>query len=132
MGDVPQLLANLAKLSEKLARESAALNDVIANQEATLAGLKLGLAADVRLHLWHSEDGEESATYLSYRKDLQGWGLYVYEELNGEAQRATRLRDAARDDRVDAVRAFPKLLEALEKVADQTVTDIREVTKDMR
>ena len=107
-----------------------AIHDRIAKMEAILANIKLGIYAEVLIYEGTDERDSVWKTYLIYRKGHSGWALYVKDVVDGD-ENWTPLRDASRDDRVVAVKAFPKLLEALKESAERELTNIREATQAM-
>lgn len=139
MTDVNRLFAHLQQLSDTLNRESDSLTAEIVEFEARLIQLKLGIA------LWYHEpvrqgtfeaDGQQhqTATYLVFAKGSGGWGLYLRSCVLGQDPEKffgeTRLRDAAREDRVAAVSLFPGFLEAMVEAARQRIELVRQGRHD--
>jgi hypothetical protein len=138
MTDVSRLFADLQQLSDTLNRESDSLTAEITEFETSLVQLKLGITLwyhePVKQHRFEADSEQhQTATYLVFAKGNGGWGLYlrscdvgVIPEEPQDFFAETRLRDAAREDRVTAVKLFPGLLEAMVDAARGRVQLIRQ------
>jgi hypothetical protein len=131
MTDVGRLFVHLEQLSDALNRESDALTAEITEFEDRLIRLKLGIT------LWYHQqvrqatrerdggDQDQTSTYLVFAKGIGGWGLYLRSCVVGDDPEKffaeSRLRDAAREDRVAAVKLFPGVLAAMVEAARKHV-----------
>lgn len=122
-------LNELSRLSKHLNEASDVLGQQIANLEAALNELKLGVWAWVEVKQFPNDEVIASAgkpevvlqhDYVGYGKHRGKWCLLYmsnYEGLPEDFDDVVPLRDVARMDRLDAVEKFPELIRALEEKA---------------
>lgn len=104
--------AEMRALAAQLATATEALNEALANAEAAIAGLNLGVTAEVPL---------PGGGALVWRKDGDRWALLFETDSTFEP-----LRHASRAVRLKAVGQLPKLVDAMRA---QVVLQLDEVLK---
>ena len=135
------LLKNLTDLSRKLNEGSDLVSQRIAQLESALNELKLGVTAWVDVRVWKEMLDEPSGQTIECEKSLgyfkyKGkWGLVLSEGHSAlDDHEIVFLRDASRDDRVEAVEKIPLLIKKLETEArklDKKVTDSARAVESM-
>src|SRR5215510_8635709 len=160
--DLSNQFAALSDVAKRLNAQSDTVNQLIEQFQDKLRGLNVGLEAWVPLRTEPgSEDvpgpgprgsrQPERATpvtveiSLGHARGDDGWGLYV-KRIAYKAQMSNmfppasvvsvskwiKLVDASRATRVEALGAFPKLLEALKTAAESAVQTIENAKKFVR
>lgn len=135
------LLKNLTDLSRRLNEGSDLVSQRIAQLETALNELKLGVTTWVNVSIWtemldepsgQTIECEKSLGYLKYKGK---WGLVLSEGHPAlDDHVLVFLRDASRDDRVEAVEKLPLLIKQLETEArklDKKVTDSAKTIESM-
>jgi hypothetical protein len=158
--DFPSQFAALSNAASRLNAESDAINQLIEQLQEKLRALSIGLEAWILLQTEPGSiaPGPRAGvpsppatvrveTSLGYARSTDGWGLYVkriaYRAkpaspfLAEEPEPVTvnkwlKLSDASRTIRIDALRAFPKLLEKLKAAAESAVDAIEQAKKFVR
>ena len=118
------LLKNLTELSRKLNEGSDLVSQRIAQLESALNELKLGVAAWVEIRVWEQMLDEptgqtiECEKRLGYDKYNGKWGFVLSQGHPAfDDYEQVFLRDATRDDRLEAVEKLPRLIQELEAEA---------------
>jgi hypothetical protein len=149
--DMSRLLSALSHTAETLNRESDAMNQLIKRFEERLHQLNIGLevwcadplASETTDLAPEGDDYEEGAVdlELGWAKGLKDWELYlrerVYRRVSNPYQewqvvrtnRQYPLRDATRAHRIEALKHFPALLQALKEEAEEAVDAIEEAKR---
>lgn len=159
--DFTSQFAALSDAAARLNAESDAINQLIDQLHEKLRALNIGLEAWVLLQTEPGSattPGPRAGipappttvrveTSVGYARSVDGWGLYVkriaYRAkpptlfLVEEPEPVTvnkwlKLSDASRAIRIDALRAFPKLLERLKAAAESAVDAIEQAKKFVR
>lgn len=123
-------LKDLARLSRELNDASDALSDQIAEVEAALNELKLGVRGYVKIRSNTSvESGIEvtDSQYLGYAKCRGKWCLTLVDASDKYPDQDSEipLREAGRTDRMEAVEKLPELIRKLEAETKRLVDQAR-------
>lgn len=113
-----EAVAMAAALKPRLEAAADRLNEKIAEFERTLKSLKLGVSAKVEFSTdIHGEDGED----LLFTKWADDWHLVIRSwDAHGppDSDRYELLKNKSREQRLEAVELFPRLLDALIEAAE--------------
>lgn len=160
--DFTTQFAALSDAAARLNAESDAINQLIDQLQEKLRALNVGLDAWVlvqsepgstmapgpsALGTPRTPTTVRVETSLGYARGVDGWGLYV-KRISYRAKPSSpflpeepdpvtvnkwlKLSDASRAVRIEALRAFPKLLEKLKASADSAVDAIEQAKKFVR
>jgi len=129
----PQVNLAFQKLAESAAALNAAsdqLSKPIADLDAAIKNLNLGVSCWVRIGSWGDEDSSwEGVNQLGYQKIAGRWGIAVstYTTDGGEPENRESwlLGEAPRQLRLKALDHIPELLEALVKETEKTTKQIQ-------
>jgi hypothetical protein len=130
-------MKELISLSQDLNKASDALSQQIARAESALNEVKLGVWAWVKIRSTYRPESDLSINrkpaalteveYLGYGKHRGKWCLLYsteYEEYPDEDFRSVvPLREAPRQERIDAVEKLPELIRQLEKNAKELANE---------
>ncbi len=159
--DFTSQFAALSDTAARLNAESDAINHLIEQLQEKLRALNIGLEAWVLLlsepgpaiarnslgGILPSPAPVKVETSVGYARSANGWGLYV-KRISYRAQpdypflpvkpepvavnKWLKLSDASRAIRINALQAFPTLLEKLKAAADSAVDAIEQAKKFVR
>jgi hypothetical protein len=159
--DFTSQFAALSDTAARLNAESDAINQLIEQLQEKLRALNIGLEAWVllqsepgpaiargsRVGVRPSPTPVRVETSVGYARSADGWGLYV-KRISYRAQPTSpflpvmselvavnkwlKLSDASRAIRIDALEAFPTLLERLKAAAESAVNAIEQAKKFVR
>jgi len=126
-------LQNLAVLAKNLNEVSDLVTAEITDFEKTLNDLRLGVPAWVNAGEEHIDDPQSPLTriyVLGYARHQGKWGLlsgdYVEEHDDyPDDQSIVFLKDAPREIRIKAIKAFPKLIAELASEAQRVTEDLK-------
>jgi prefoldin subunit 5 len=120
----------LSAASVQLNTVSDELGKLIAELEAALKNLNLGIEVWVQIDLTNSEGGAYSRIDLGYAKHGAKWGItFRFFSGHGEvpiSYTEKPFNEAPRDLRVRAIERIPDLLEKLSSAAEATTTEVKD------
>lgn len=119
-GDLAQALSRARELKTKLAAAADELNRSIAEAEAAIAALQIGVRASVVL------EGDPETLWsrlLVFGKDAKGWRLLVSEGRDPIPDSWTEqpLQNASREVRLQAIKMLPALVQAMVTTAEKEI-----------
>jgi hypothetical protein len=131
ISDIQLSLKQLQISSKTLNELSDQLTKEIAEIEAAINKLNLGIEADIEIESRSSRDGVWSHGWkLGYGKESGKWGFvitYWTEDLNwpeSDTNERWSFKDSPREQRVKSVEKIPLLLQALVKQSNDFASDI--------
>lgn len=124
-------LKSLSSTAASLNEASDALSQVVAQIEARLNALNVGVEADVTVIEWSAPEEGSEQWRLAYGKieSTKKWGFEIKcigpEDQYGRSDvERWPFKDAPRDYRIRAVSKIPALMKALEESASNTAREI--------
>jgi hypothetical protein len=132
MSAMSNVFHRLEDLSAKLNATSDTITQALKDVEARLATLRLGIEVWLDTPLREDEwEGETITTRLGYAKANGSWHLVtvdnfnLHENGNPGLDLPKPLQQASRENRIEALKRLPELLEALEKKGKEQLHQIQ-------
>lgn len=125
---VAEAVEKASVLATKMSEATDELNAWLARTESALAELKLGVTA--RVCMTPADSQSPFSRYLAFGKDKQEWKLLLEVGMDGDDDwEVSRLLNASRGARLEAVDFLAPLVERLVETAIQEVREVREKTE---